>query len=54
MALRGQIVNLSGLGFLHQTYQIGGVGQIAIMHGKLCVGFMRVDINIIHPCRVET
>ena len=31
MALRGQVINLVGLYFLHQPDQVGRIGQVAVM-----------------------
>ena len=38
MALGGEIVDLVGLGFLHEADQVGGIGQVAIMQEEAVPG----------------
>ena len=38
MALRGEVVDLVGLRFLHQADQVGGIGHVAVMQEEAGVG----------------
>ena len=53
MALRGEIVDLVGLGFLHQADQVGGIGQVAIMQEEAHRLVVRVLIEMVHALGVE-
>jgi hypothetical protein len=53
VALGGQIVNLVGLGLLHQTDQIGGVGQVAVVEKEPGLMLVGVDVEVINAAGVE-
>jgi hypothetical protein len=51
--LRGKIVDLVGLRFLHDPYDVGGVGHIAIMHMEGSALLVRIMNQVIDPLGVE-
>lgn len=53
MALGGQIVYFIRPDLLNDTYQIGRIGQVAIVKYKSPVRVMGVFVKMIHPIRVE-
>ena len=53
MTLGGQVVNFPGPGFLNEPDQIGGIGQIAVMHEKARRPLMGVVIEMVDPGAVE-
>src|SRR6266536_4558676 len=53
VALCGKIVDLVGSCLLHNSDQVGGVGQVAVMQGEAHVLFVRILIKMVHPASVE-
>jgi hypothetical protein len=53
MALRREIVDLVGLGFLHQPDEVGGVGQVAVMQEEVGVALVRVLVEMVNAAGVE-
>ena len=53
MALRAEVINFVGLGFLHDARQVAGVGQVAVVQAKARVIDMRIFVNVIHALGVE-
>ena len=53
MALRGQIVHLVGLHFLHDAHQVAGIAQITVMQNKMPPIGVRVFIQVIDAVSVE-
>jgi hypothetical protein len=53
MALGGQVVDLVGLGFLHQADQIGGVGHIAMMQNELDPLLVQILVQWVYAPGVE-
>ncbi len=53
MALRGEVVDLIGLGLLHQTDQVGRVGQIAMMQEKAGRTAVRILVQMVDAAGVE-
>ena len=53
MALRRQVIDFRGLGFLHQTDQIGGVRHVAVVQVKTDVPFVRVLVQMVDTVGIE-
>ena len=53
VALRGEIVDLVGLRFLHDADQVGRIGHVAIVQDKLLVRLVRVLIEMLDAAGVE-
>jgi hypothetical protein len=53
MALGGQVVNLVGLDLLDDPDQVGGIGQIAIVHQKPDILFVRIFVKMVHTGLVK-
>ena len=53
MAHRAEIVDLIGLHFLDDAYQVGAVSQITVMQDKMPVVDMRILVEPIDPIRIE-
>ena len=53
MALGREIVDLVGLRLLHDADEVGRIGQIAIMHEKARLFFVRIDIEMVDPRGIE-
>ena len=53
MALRGKVVDLVGLHFLHDPDQVGAVGQVAVMQVETLVIDVRILVDILDPTGVE-
>src|SRR5581483_1817477 len=53
VTLRREIVDLRRLHFLDDTNEIGGVGQIAVVHEEARAWQMRVDIQMIDTLGIE-
>src|SRR5207245_1102786 len=53
VALSGKIVDLVGSCLLHNSDQVGRVGQVAVMQGETHVLFVRILIQMVHPASVE-
>ena len=53
VALGGQVVDLVRLCFLHDADQVGGIGEVAIVHEKACALVMRVDVKMVDAGRIE-
>src|SRR5262249_14340460 len=53
MGLGGEIVNFCRLGFLYDTDEVSGVGQVAVMHEKPRALLVRIDIEVIDSPGIE-
>ena len=53
VALRAEVVDLVGLGFLHDADQIAGVGEVAVVQLEAGVFDVRVLVDVVHPLGVE-
>jgi len=53
MALRTQVVDLIGLGLLHDADQVGAVAEVAVVQVKAGVVNVRVLIDVVHALGVE-
>jgi hypothetical protein len=51
--LRRQIVDLVGLGFLDDAYQVGAVGHVSIVEDQPLIRFVGVLIEMFDPTRIE-
>ena len=51
--LGGQVVDLVGLGLLHDADQVGGVGQVAVVHEEAHAGLVRVVVEVVDAVGVE-
>ncbi|MNI58192.1 hypothetical protein D3C73_1132920 [compost metagenome] len=53
VALCGKVINLIRLHFLNDTDQVGGVGHVAVMQGKMAFGFVRVFVKMVDAPGIE-
>ena len=53
MALRTQVVDFVGLGFLHDAHQIAGVGQVAVVQLEVGTCGVRVLVDVVNPLGVK-
>ena len=53
VALRAEVVDLVGLGFLDDAHQVAGVGQVAVVQLEAGVFDVGVLVNVIDPLGVE-
>ena len=53
MTLRRQIVDLARLGLLDDADQVGGVGQVAVVHGEAQILLVRILIEMVDTAGVE-
>ena len=51
--LRGQVVDLVGLGLLDDADEVGGVGQVAVVHEEAHAGLVRVVVEMVDAVGVE-
>ena len=53
MRLRGEVINLVGLRFLHDANDVGRVGHIAIVHMKSNALLVRVVNQVVYALGIE-
>ena len=53
MALGGKVVDFVRLHLLNNAYQVGGIGQIAIMQDELATRFVRILVQVINAIGVK-
>jgi hypothetical protein len=49
-----EVVDLVGLGFLHDADEVAGVAQVAVVEFEAGVLNVRVLVDVVHPLGVET
>ena len=53
MALGTQVIDFIRLDLLDDPDQIGGIGQIAVVHKKAHILFVWIVVKVVHPGGVE-
>ena len=53
MALRGEIVDLGRLRFLHDANQVGRIGHVAIVQKEPSIAFVQVSVEVVDSAGVE-
>jgi hypothetical protein len=53
VALGGEVVDLVGLGFLHDADKVGGVGHVPVVQVKPGARLVRILVEVIDPRGVE-
>ena len=53
MALSGEVIDFIRLYFLDDTDEVGGVGEVPVMHDETPVLHMRVFVKMIHALSIE-
>ena len=54
MALGGQVVDFVQLDVLDDVNQVGGIGEVAVVHEEADVLFVEILIEVINPGSVRT
>ncbi len=53
VALGREVVDLVGLGLLHEADQVGGIGQVAVVQEEARLVLVRVDVEMVDAGGVE-
>ena len=53
VALGGEVVDLVRLGLLHDADEVGGVGEVAVVHEEAAAGHVRIRVEVVDAVGVE-